>query len=154
MRSLLFELKEYGYDFFEPESSGCLMVSHVILSHLPKNFCKELVHLVGTNYPDVNMIFEHYNDILKTLTAWQSVSFKRADVESQETQIKKNQSFKSNYSSVPALQNFALNAHPSPPPFEVESVSVFGAGSRPINVESVAPSNKCSVSASSSKSSR
>ena len=67
MKSILFELNQFGYNFMEPKTPGCLFVSSVIFSKLPRSFCKELARISNTNFPDVNMIFDQYGEIITGL---------------------------------------------------------------------------------------
>ena len=72
-RSMLHELKLYGVDLLGGGSSGCRLMSHIIFSKLPPSVKRELVHKVNTNYPTVDQLFDHYNEILKTLIRTSSV---------------------------------------------------------------------------------
>ena len=67
IRAILYELSKFDYDFMQVGSPGCLFVSHVIYSKLPVHFRREISRKTCNNYPDVNLIFEHYNEIISNL---------------------------------------------------------------------------------------
>ena len=67
-RSMVHELKLYGVDLLADGSAGCKLLIHIIYSKLPPSVKRELVHKVNTNYPTIAQLFDHYNDIIKTLT--------------------------------------------------------------------------------------
>ena len=66
-RALLHELKTYKVDLLRPGNAGCRLVSHIIFSKLPASLRRELVHKIDSNYPSVVDLFEHYNELVKTL---------------------------------------------------------------------------------------
>ena len=66
-RSMIHELKLYKVDLLEAGSAGCKLLSHIIFSKLPPSIKRELVHKVDNNYPSIGDLFDHYNDIVKTL---------------------------------------------------------------------------------------
>ena len=54
----LLELKtSYGLDFFEENTPGFMLVSHIILNKLPVSVRKEISHRVGNNYPSLKQTF-------------------------------------------------------------------------------------------------
>ena len=74
IRAFLFEIKTYGVDLLDENTAGCKLISHIIFSKLPTSIKRELVHRVGTNYPTVVDLFNHYNDVIKTLLRTSNVS--------------------------------------------------------------------------------
>ena len=68
VRALLLEMRNSDLDFFIPESPGCLLMSHIVVSKLPSNFLKELILRCGSCYPNINQILEHFNHIIKSLS--------------------------------------------------------------------------------------
>ena len=66
MRAYFYELKEFGYDFFE-QSSGNKMASHILMQKLPDQFFVELRLVTGENYPSLSDIFDNYEGVLRTL---------------------------------------------------------------------------------------
>ena len=67
-RADLSELRtSYNLDFFEGETPGFRIISHIIFAKLPSILQRELVHKVGTNYPTIKDIFDNYNETIKTL---------------------------------------------------------------------------------------
>ena len=67
-RADLLELKtSYNLDFFEEETPGFRIISHIIFAKLPSILQRELVHKVDTNYPTIKDIFDNYNETIKTL---------------------------------------------------------------------------------------
>ena len=67
-RADLSELRtSYNLDFFEEETPGFRIISHIVFAKLPSILQRELVHKVGTNYPTIKDIFDNYNESIKTL---------------------------------------------------------------------------------------
>src|SRR5215469_12563306 len=52
---------------FEIESAGNKLASHIILDKLPYLFLKELKFITSESYPDLNLIFEHYDEVLRVI---------------------------------------------------------------------------------------
>ena len=68
MRADLSELRSsYDLNFFEENTPGFKLVSHIIFAKLPGVLQRELVHKVGTNYPTLIDIYDNYNEAIKTL---------------------------------------------------------------------------------------
>ena len=64
----LCELKtSYNLDFFEENTPGYELLSHIIFSKLPPTLQKELIRKVDSNYPKINQIFDSYNEVIKNL---------------------------------------------------------------------------------------
>ena len=62
----LSELKTlYNLDFFEENTPGYELLSHIIFSKLPPTLQKELIRKVDSNYPKINQIFDSYKVMLK-----------------------------------------------------------------------------------------
>ena len=57
----------YNLDFFEEETPGFRIISHIVFAKLPSILQRELVHKVGTNYPTIKDVFDSYNENIKTL---------------------------------------------------------------------------------------
>ena len=67
-RADLSELRtSYNLDFFEEETPGFRIISHIVFAKLPSILPRDLVHKVGTNYPTIKDIFDNYNENIKTL---------------------------------------------------------------------------------------
>ena len=75
IKSYLFELKNFGFDFIEEKSPGNSFVSHVIFSKLPLPFKLELIHKVSCNYPTLEDIFDNYNELIKVLVSTKPKNF-------------------------------------------------------------------------------
>lgn len=69
VRADLSELRtSYLIDFFEENSPGFLLVSHIIYEKLPVALRREINHRVGTSYPSLTQIFENYNEAVRALS--------------------------------------------------------------------------------------
>ena len=107
----------------------CLMVGHIIFSKLPPSVKRELVHKVNFNYPTVDQLFDHYNDILKTLIRTSSIKkefperkenhanasgSKAKEHKPFKKQEKKNETVHGVHNSKPAstLENFTTSSVP------------------------------------------
>ena len=67
-RADLSELRtSYNLDFFEEETPGFRIISHLVFAKLSIILQRELVHKIGTNHPTIKDIFENYNENIKTL---------------------------------------------------------------------------------------
>jgi len=66
IRTLVYELESYKFKFLE-EPAGLLILSHIVLSKLPNVVVREITRKLDTNYPDLNQIFENYNEIIKNI---------------------------------------------------------------------------------------
>ena len=113
-RAILYELKTYGVDFLATDTAGCKLLSHIIFSKLPNAIKRELVHKVGTNFPSIVHLFDHYNDIIKTLVR---TSYKRENNNDKSHFTKQSLHYKSGNQSeikknrpVSTLENFKTNA--------------------------------------------
>jgi len=67
VRAHLHELKEFGLDFSEEESAGSRLLSHIVVDKLPPNFLRELKIVTQVEYPSINIIFDHYHTIIKSM---------------------------------------------------------------------------------------
>ena len=67
VRGYLFELKEFKFDFFEELTSGCVLMSHLIVDKLPSDFLRELEILTKAPFPSINLILDNYLDILRSM---------------------------------------------------------------------------------------
>ena len=54
--------------FFEENTPGFILVSHIVLDKLPVNVRKEISHSGGNNYPSLKQNFESNNDPIGVLT--------------------------------------------------------------------------------------
>ena len=103
IKSLIYELESYNLKFLE-KIAGLELLSHIVLSKLPNIVVKEITRKLDTNYPDLNQIFDSYNEILKNLVKT-----------SNQNQVKPNppkvpySGFKSNASKGP---NYKSNNRP------------------------------------------
>ena len=66
-RCLLSDLKVHGVDLIGNDASNKL-ISHIILKDLPSIFKQEFCRKVGTNYPSIDLLFDHYVEIIRTVT--------------------------------------------------------------------------------------
>ena len=87
-RSMVQELKQYKVDLLVKDSAGCKLLSHIIFSKLPPSIKKELVHKVNNNYPSISDLFDHYNEIIKTLM--RTSSMRRETVDKKDNAKPKN----------------------------------------------------------------
>lgn len=71
VRAYTHELKEFELDFLEEETPGCKLVSHLVVDKLPASFLRELKLDTKEEYPSINIIFERYHHILKSLEKFQ-----------------------------------------------------------------------------------
>ena len=121
MRTYMCELQELGYNFLEDKSPGLLFMSHVVSSKLPYILKREFARKLGTNYPDLNQIFDHYSELIKTLAIVNNKPF------NQNSKAKDSQNNASKYptqlrsefkgqSTIPsvAVQNFKVTNEPAP----------------------------------------
>ena len=117
LRACIFELQSYDLDFLEEDSPGLKLLSHIIFEKLPAVFKRALVNKVESNYPTLNDLFEHHNELIKTLI---STSYKKESSESKtpskpQSQNDKRSAPACNYSnqtvdkSTPSLSNFATS---------------------------------------------
>ena len=63
---ILSDLKPYGYDCLNSKEA-CILLSHFVFHKLPAAFQQELVRKLRNNYPDIEDIFEHYTEVVRTL---------------------------------------------------------------------------------------
>jgi hypothetical protein len=105
MRSVLHELKTFNIDLCSGASSGCKLISHIIFSKLPPALKKELNHTLHSNYPDINAIFLHYNECIKTLIRTSSLPFNKSS-HSRPIEVQANRS----NSSDSNFKSFKLNS--------------------------------------------
>lgn len=71
VRAYIHELKEFGLDFLEEDTPGCKLVSHLVVDKLPSSFLRELKIDTKEEYPSINIIFDRYHHILKSLEKFQ-----------------------------------------------------------------------------------
>ena len=64
LRGCLHELANSERDFFQQESAGNLLLSHLILNKIPKRFTQELVNRTNNTYPNLNDILRYFQEIL------------------------------------------------------------------------------------------
>src|SRR5678816_1960467 len=67
VRANLKELKELGVDFFQEDSSGCKLISHIVVDKLPISFLRELKLSTKEQYPSINLIFKEHNQIIHNM---------------------------------------------------------------------------------------
>ena len=68
VRADLYDLfTTFKLDFLTPNTSGHILVSHIVFSKLPNIIKRELIHITKNNYPTVTQIFDNYMDVIKTL---------------------------------------------------------------------------------------
>ena len=66
VRCILCDLEQYKVELLTNESSA-KFISHIVLSNISPTFRQELVRKVGNNYPTLDMIFEHYVEVIRTI---------------------------------------------------------------------------------------
>ena len=67
VRCVFSDLSNYGVDLLAADSS-LKLVSHIVLGRIPTTLRQELVRKVDNNYPNLNELFEHYVDLVRTLS--------------------------------------------------------------------------------------
>ena len=113
VKVMLCDLKNLKVNFLE-EGSGNLLLSHIIFTKLPTPLRRELINICG-NYPTVNELFEHYNDILYKLErTWRHKETPKDDSKNHHPKDKGPNSFHNQKKSPPkekegTLQNFHLS---------------------------------------------
>ena len=95
-------------DFFEENTPGFMLVSHIVLDKLPLRVRREISHRVGNNYPSLKQIFENYTDAIGALTI-----AKKAQCTTQNISHGKEQAAAPNFwyheKDEATLQNFATS---------------------------------------------
>ena len=121
VRALVSELANYDYLFLQ-EKSGNRVLSHLLFKKLPLVFRREIVHKVGSNYPNLNDIFTHYNDVINTLnltTKFNNSPKRSISVKPKPTYVREVTPFKYKSKNLkpkeqtPTLQQFNVNTNPS-----------------------------------------
>jgi uncharacterized membrane protein YfhO len=109
-------LKGFGFDFFEENTPGQSILSHIIFSKLPCAFRKELIHRVVSNYPTLDDIFANYNELLKTLisTKYKSVTVEKPEKDKESVKSKTYSNSQSKTEKPSALQNYKVNSSTKP----------------------------------------
>ena len=115
IRSLVHELKFCKLDFLIPDSPGCMILSHIVVSKLPLVVRRELNRIVGHNYPSLNELFDNYNELIKGLIKTSRFAPKEegdfGGVKSKAKSYghaKKDNTF--NNTQTPTLQNFKISS--------------------------------------------
>ena len=67
MRSHLHELKTHNIGLLQDRTAGHSLINHIVFNKLPVNLRRELIHRTSNNYPSLNEVFCHYNEVIKTL---------------------------------------------------------------------------------------
>ena len=75
IRSLVHEFSNYNIDFLIPDSAGFALLSYIVFTKLPKPFQRDLVRKIDNNYPCINDVFDHYNEIIRGLVRSNSNKF-------------------------------------------------------------------------------
>ena len=110
-RADLSELRtSYNLDFFEEETPGFRIISHIIFAKLPSILQRELVHKVGTNYPTIKDIFDNYNETIKTLIKTSRKNNFNPKRNNTYPSKEKNNNPKAESKNVSALENFTTRA--------------------------------------------
>ena len=66
VRCLVADLKLHGIDLLS-EGPCKKLTSHIVVSRLPVTFKRELAQKLNNNFPDIDDIFEHYVEVIRTL---------------------------------------------------------------------------------------
>ena len=109
VRSYLYELQKYNVDFLADDTPGNLFVSHIISNKLPKFILKELISRTEDNYPSLNLIFDSYKEVLKTLSRTNNANkkvkeFKKSSFK--ESAATQSTALQLKDEKIPTVQNF------------------------------------------------
>ena len=66
VKCILSDLCTYDCDLLCSDSSKSF-ISHMVFGKLPFNFRQEMIRRTNCNYPNIDMIFDNYSDVVKTL---------------------------------------------------------------------------------------
>ena len=100
----------YNLDFFEEETPGFRIISHIVCVKLPSILQRELVHKVDTNYPTIKDIFDNYNENIKTLIKTSRKNNFNPKRNNANPNKEKNNNPKAESKNVSALENFTIRA--------------------------------------------
>src|SRR5215469_2613854 len=67
LRSMAFELRNYDLNFMIKDSPGNSLLSHIFFGNLPLAFKKQLISVMNNNYPTLDLVFDHYHNVIETL---------------------------------------------------------------------------------------
>src|ERR1700755_3639104 len=84
----LHELKEFELDFLEFGTPGNKLVSHLVIDKLPSSFLRELKIDTREEYPSVNILFERYHHVLKTLEKFQKRNVSHSSASASSKSVK------------------------------------------------------------------
>ena len=104
----------YNLDFFEEETPGFRIISHIVFAKLPSILQRKLVHKFSTNYPTIKDIFDNYNENIKTLIKTSRKNNFNPERNNAYPSKKKNNHPKAESKNVSALENFTTRADSIP----------------------------------------
>ena len=104
----------YKLDFFEEETPGFRIISHIVFAKLPSILQKEFVHKVGTNYPTIKDTFDNYNENIKTLIKTNRKNNFNPERNNAYPSQDKTNNPKAEIKNVSALENFTTKADSIP----------------------------------------
>ena len=108
-RANLCELKcSYDLDFLEENTPGNKYLGYSIFAKLPNALKKEIIHVVGTNYPSLNQIMDNYADVIKTLVITKTAGSpsKPGSQQPPDNRPRRSEQYK-NSKTFSTLENFA-----------------------------------------------
>ena len=88
VRAYLHELKEFELDLLEIGTPGNKLVSHLVVDKLPSSFLRELKIDTREEYPSVNILFERYHHVLKTLEKFQKRNVSHSSASASSKSVK------------------------------------------------------------------
>ena len=114
LKAQIYELKNSFYlDFLEEDTPGNKYLGFVIFNKLPVSLRREIIHLVGSNYPSLNQIFEHYSDVIRTLEITKpSFSNSSRNTDKFKSSIPKKTNTSDRREKPSTLQNFYVKPGP------------------------------------------
>ena len=71
-RTSIYELRNFGYDCTSGDTLGSKIVSFLLYEKLSRNFKYKMSFLTGTDYLTVELILQHYPEVIKSLTKTQA----------------------------------------------------------------------------------
>ena len=80
VRCILSDLNNYQCNLLQDDASNTF-VSHIIFEKLPFSFRQELVRKCNDNYPNLDVIFTNYTEVIKTLMIRQGSTIPKAYME-------------------------------------------------------------------------
>ena len=109
VRAFVYELQNFKMNFLEEGSAGNAILSFIVFNKIPPPLKKELIHKVGTVYPNLNHILDNFQDAISVILSTSSVKPKSNEhkfkINSLGSNFQRNPPFP-NKNDVKALQNY------------------------------------------------